>query len=219
MRKVRATAIVFIAALILSGCAADGETNLVPSPTPTTTAATGASPLGFRQVVDVTAGSKGRSTPPATGPSGSASLPIQVVNLREAFNQLDCTSPDRVDVSNIDPTKPMVTCSADGSTKYYLDAETVSGNDVETASASEGWEAGGEWVVSLQFNEQGTKDLASVTTQVRNEQGAANQLAIVVDGRVVSAPVIQEPIFQGQAEVYSNFSKEAASSLAARLGK
>jgi len=46
----------------------------------------------------------------------------------------------------------------------------------------------------------------------------ANQLAIVVNASVVSAPVVQERIESGQVQISSGFSRREAGDLAAALG-
>lgn len=54
--------------------------------------------------------------------------------------------------------------------------------------------------VSLNFNSKGTDSFAAVT-----EQNVGKQLAIILDDRVVSAPVIQTTIFDGRARITGDF--------------
>lgn len=70
----------------------------------------------------------------------------------------------------------------------------------------------GEWVVHLKFDAEGTKRFAEVT-----REAVGRALAIVVDGRVVVAPVILEPILRGQAVISGSFTARTAGQLAILL--
>ncbi|MDD5070328.1 MAG: protein translocase subunit SecD, partial [Candidatus Omnitrophica bacterium] len=62
--------------------------------------------------------------------------------------------------------------------------------------------------VRLRFTSEGSKQFAKVT-----EANVGRQLAIVLDGKVMSAPVINEPILSGQAQISGSFSPEEARAL------
>ena len=63
-------------------------------------------------------------------------------------------------------------------------------------------------VISLQFTKEGSRRFATVT-----ERNVGNQLAIILDGTVYSAPVIQTAILNGYAQISGNFSREEATLL------
>lgn len=63
--------------------------------------------------------------------------------------------------------------------------------------------------VSLEFNSEGAKKFAKIT-----EENVGKRLAIVLDDKVQSAPVIREPIPSGKAEISGRFTPEEASDLA-----
>lgn len=63
--------------------------------------------------------------------------------------------------------------------------------------------------VDLEFNAEGTKKFAEVT---KNNIG--RRLAIILDGKVRSAPVIKEEIPQGKANITGRFTHEQAQNLA-----
>jgi preprotein translocase subunit SecD len=67
----------------------------------------------------------------------------------------------------------------------------------------------GEPHVSIKFNAQGAKDFDRITAE-----NVKKRLAIVLDGVVHSAPVIQERITGGQAQITGSFTMEEASDLA-----
>jgi preprotein translocase subunit SecD len=67
----------------------------------------------------------------------------------------------------------------------------------------------GEPNVSLKFNAQGARDFDRITGE-----NVKKRLAIVLDGTVHSAPVIQEQISGGQAQITGSFTMEEATDLA-----
>ncbi|MDD5475348.1 MAG: protein translocase subunit SecD, partial [Syntrophales bacterium] len=67
----------------------------------------------------------------------------------------------------------------------------------------------GEPYVSIKFDSQGARDFERITGQ-----HVKKRLAIVLDGVVHSAPVIQERIAGGQAQITGSFSTEEARDLA-----
>jgi SecD/SecF fusion protein len=70
----------------------------------------------------------------------------------------------------------------------------------------------GEPYVSLTFNSKGAQIFANVTAT-----NVGKRLAIVLDGKVVSAPVIREAIPSGQAQISGNFTVEQANDLSVIL--
>ena len=66
--------------------------------------------------------------------------------------------------------------------------------------------------VDLSFNSEGGKTFARVTGQ-----NIGNQLAIVLDGEVMSAPVIQSEISNNSASITGNFTAQEAQDLASAL--
>ncbi|MFA4945461.1 MAG: protein translocase subunit SecD [Lentisphaeria bacterium] len=70
----------------------------------------------------------------------------------------------------------------------------------------------GNYSVSLRFNAAGAKAFGQVTAD-----NVGNRMAIVLDGRIYSAPRINEPIWGGGAEISGSFSPEEAQQLAVVL--
>lgn len=66
--------------------------------------------------------------------------------------------------------------------------------------------------IALQFNDEGAKILADLTKNNINKA-----LAIVLDGQLLSAPIIRDPIANGQAEITGQFSIEEAQALTRNL--
>ena len=67
----------------------------------------------------------------------------------------------------------------------------------------------GEPYVSLALNSKGSEVFYAIT-----QGNVGKRLAIVLDGKVQSAPVIREPIPSGQAQISGNFSVQEANDLA-----
>lgn len=84
----------------------------------------------------------------------------------------------------------------------------LTGDALESAKVQIG-DRFGEPHVSLKFNAQGAKDFDRITGD-----NVKKRLAIVLDGMVHSAPVIQERISGGQAQITGSFTMEEATDLA-----
>lgn len=71
---------------------------------------------------------------------------------------------------------------------------------------------GNQPVVNITFNQQGGSRFAKLTTENVNRP-----FAIILDGKVLSAPNINEPILGGSAQISGNFTVESATQLAISL--
>jgi preprotein translocase subunit SecD len=67
-------------------------------------------------------------------------------------------------------------------------------------------------VVSIRFNGQGGRSFARTT-----QENVNRPFAMILDGSVISAPNINEPILGGQAQISGNFTVESANQLAISL--
>ena len=70
----------------------------------------------------------------------------------------------------------------------------------------------GEPVVSITFNPSGARRFGRTT-----QENVGKPFAIILDGRILSAPNINEPILGGQAQISGGFTVESASELAISL--
>jgi preprotein translocase subunit SecD len=68
-------------------------------------------------------------------------------------------------------------------------------------------------IISFRLNEAGARKFGQFTTE-----SIGRPFAIVVGGRVVSAPVIRMPILEGQGQIAGNLTTADARELAAKLG-
>jgi SecD/SecF fusion protein len=85
----------------------------------------------------------------------------------------------------------------------------LSGEHVSNAGAS--YEKEG-WVVHLRFDAEGAKEFGRITAA-----NVHHRFAIVLDGAIQSAPVIQDAIYGGDAQITGRFTEDEARSLASVL--
>lgn len=95
----------------------------------------------------------------------------------------------------------------------YLLRETpvVQGDDL--ADAQPGFDQrNNEPVINFRFNQSGARRFGAFT-----KDNVGRPFAIVLDGKVLSAPVIREPILGGAGQISGNFSVESSNALAVQL--
>ncbi|MCM3844764.1 protein translocase subunit SecD [Pseudonocardia sp. DR1-2] len=159
---------------------------------------------------------------PTPSPSGLAPddprVAAEVTKLREtrqstdqatqlqALLALNCGAPDPLQGYD-DPTRPLVACSEDGQSKYLLGPSFLEGTEIASAQAQQNQQGVG-WVVGLTFKPQGADTWGRYTTE-----NVGKNVAFVLDGDVVSAPTINQPIF-GQTQISGQFNQDRAQQLA-----
>ena len=139
----------------------------------------------------------------------------------DTYIHATCDELDAAGANVADPTKPLVVCSDDGVSKYILGPVEVDGAMISNAQAnylagSNGVQTN-EWGVYLTFNGEGTKAFADVTARLTTITGARNQFAIVLDGRVISAPRTLAAIPDGKPVISGSFTELSSKSLADQL--
>ncbi len=94
-----------------------------------------------------------------------------------------------------------------------LNGDSIVSADVKTQQDNLG---NSEYVVSLMFNDEGTKAFGEATAR-----NVGSPIYIIYDGEVISSPVVQTAITNGQCVIEGNFTYESANSLATtiRAGK
>jgi len=86
----------------------------------------------------------------------------------------------------------------------------VPGDSLTSANAT--FDQNNRPVVGFKFDSNGARKFGDVT-----KANVGKLFAIVLDGKVISAPVIREPITQGSGEISGNFTSESAKELALLL--
>ena len=166
--------------------------------------------LRFRQVLAESSGVPTTATDAAATPPAGVSAELNAL-----YAALDCTIPENRQGTGSDvATDVILACSTDGGAKYILAGAEVLGRQVSKATAAVDTTTGGNWFVSLTFNGEGTKAFGDQTARVVSLTAPQNQVAIVLDGLVVSAPRINEAIRGGSAQITGNFTQVEAQDLA-----
>jgi protein-export membrane protein SecD len=87
----------------------------------------------------------------------------------------------------------------------------VDGADLTDARAGTNGQTG-EWVVNFKFNSNGARRFADIT-----RANVGHRFAVVLDDKVITAPVIREPITGGSGQISGSFTAASANDLAVLL--
>jgi preprotein translocase subunit SecD len=165
--------------------------------------------LRFRQVLASGSGNPAAADAAATPPAGVSA------DVNAKFAAIDCTKAENLQGTGTDaPTDTIVACDRAGVTKYILAPAEVLGRQISKASAGIDTQGGNAWYVSLTFNNEGTSAFGALTSRVTSLPEPTNQVAIVLDGLVVSSPRITEAIPSGNAQITGSFTQLEAQDLA-----
>ncbi len=194
--------------------------------------------LDFRPVLTTSGptneivGADGKSTPaptpapglqstPSTKPTNGSDLAWVTPALQAQFDAYSCAANKNANLSAAPTDKPLITCDDQNTAKYLLGPVEVKGQDIKDASSglvqSSSGVSTGQWGVNIVFDDAGTKQFAAVTTRLNGLKGAQNQFAIVLDGRVISAPTTNAVITDGRPQITGNFTQTSAKTLADQL--
>ena len=144
-------------------------------------------------------------------PQGAAKIVEQKFGpLDKAVKGLDCAAPDPF-ARQDDPKLPLVTCSTDGTEKLVLEPSILDGHQV-THACAEFDQQRGAWAVDLTFDQEAQRFWSKYTAD-----HIGTQVAITLDSRAISHPVIQGEITRS-TQVTGRFDKQGASEIAESLG-
>jgi preprotein translocase subunit SecD len=130
------------------------------------------------------------------------------------FRMVDLTvPPGQAQPGNVPPDSELLPSTDPSYPQPYVIKKQVLVSGGELIDAQPGFDQrNGQPIVSFKFNTSGSRKFAQATTEHVKEP-----FAIVLDGKVISAPVIQEPITGGQGQISGNFSVQQANDLAILL--
>ena len=195
-----------------------------PLPTPTPTATPKATPTptpkaAGKSNVEVNparlAAPRATPTPDRTPAeeAPAASVTIQTQPPADATEKLAAFTCAEDDQPTDDSKTSLLACDREGQLKYLLGPAIIEGVDI--ADATSGIEQGQtQFSVQLRFKGSGTDKFAKATNQLHSQQQPLSQFAIVLDGRVISAPVVNGPIPGGSASITGSFTQASAKDLA-----
>jgi preprotein translocase subunit SecD len=161
-----------------------------------------------------------QSTPSVKPTNGSDEAWVTPA-LQKQFTDFTC---DKVEAAktNVAPAdKPLITCDVSGQYKYILGPVEVAGETIADATNgvvtnSQGASTG-QWAVNIVFNGKGTAEFAKVTARLDALTGVRNQFAIVLDGRIISAPTTNAVISNGKPQITGSFTQASSKTLADQL--
>jgi len=156
--------------------------------------------------------------------SASAAASAQETAAYAEYQKLSCTNKDYTkNVTTVPGTDYLATCDSSGN-KYFLAPSVIDGKDVTNALASPVEANGvptGQWEIDLTFDGKGKSEFATETATLYSQYSGSTgsgQFAIVLDGVVESAPVVnQGAITTGSATISGSFTEAQASQLATTL--
>jgi preprotein translocase subunit SecD len=122
-----------------------------------------------------------------------------------------------------DPSIPIVTCDAqkDPTTgqyqKYLLSPALIEGTEISSATANAPGSTQGQvqWTVGIQLKSHGADIQRELSQAMAGDQ--SKTFAIVLDGKVISAPFFESVISDGTSQISGNFTESSAKSLATSL--
>lgn len=154
-------------------------------------------------------------------PTNPSDLNWITPELDAEYQTINCFELDTTGSNVADPSIPLVTCSEDGFERFILGPVEVGGESI--VDATSGLIPGptgvstNEWGVFIEFDEPGTQAFREVTQRLITLPGVQNQFAIVLDGRVISAPRTLAAITDGNPQISGSFSQETSGVLADQL--
>lgn len=117
-----------------------------------------------------------------------------------------------VDLSRVPPPGVTIREGSRPGERYAVDDRALITGERLT-DAKPGFDAvTGEPVVTFKFDAAGARAFAAIT-----KENVGRPFAVVLDGDVLTAPVIEQPIIGGSGQIKGNFTAESASDLAALL--
>ena len=163
------------------------------------------------------------SSEPSAEPTDASDESWVTPALLDQFNNFDCAELDAAGTNVAPADEPLVTCQDNSAYKFILGPVEVAGETISDASSglvlnSQGASTG-QWGVNIVFNAEGTEQFADVTTRLfgYGQGDVRNQFAIVLDGRVISAPSTNAIITDGKPQISGSFTQEEAQILADQL--
>ena len=225
---------------------ADGEASETPTDAASETPTDQPTPVTAEEVATQAAdvnrdGTISEEPLPATSEDTSSDSWISEKMIYDAY-MLDCTAPDNLTGETQDPAEAVISCAKDGTGRAYIlgPADIAGTNIANAASGLETTSQGtttNKWVVSLEFNSEGTeefsavserliayRDKASATGGQANPQSTDSQkaqFAIVLDGLTIMAsgfnPDVTSAITDGRVQITGGFTQAQANTLANQL--
>jgi preprotein translocase subunit SecD len=192
-------------AVLLTSAATDSAVGPTATPTPGSTATP-------------TPSASLRSTPTSV-PTNGSDLAYVTPAVQATYDSFNCKSTAAANANLAPKNEPLVTCSSDGTTKFVLGPVELSGTAISNASSSlvqtSTGASTGQWGVNINFNSAGGAKFESIGNRLVALATPRNQFAVVLDGQVITAPVVQQS--SASPQITGNFTETSATTLANQL--
>ena len=163
----------------------------------------------------------------STTADGSGNAALLTPHIKTLFDKLNCadknwkTQVGYTGTQYNNPNSQIVSCGTINGVpyKYALAKSKVLGKEIKSASAGLS-SSSVDWQVNVNFKPAGATAWGNLTTMMFNKYGtssALDYLAVVLDGEVISAPVVQGAMTTGSAQITGNFTENQATTLANEL--
>jgi preprotein translocase subunit SecD len=199
---------------------------------------TEAAKLGFRAVLVTDAATAPTSSPSATPgatstptpspsldsvptskPTNGSDLAYVTPALQAQYDNFNCKSVTEENANTAPDNKPLVTCDSTDSEKFILGPVELSGTAITDAESALGTTSTGastgSWVVNITFNSAGGAKFESIGNRLIQLDTPRNQFAVVLDGKVITDPVVQG--VSSAPQISGNFTQASATTLAQQL--
>jgi SecD/SecF fusion protein len=129
------------------------------------------------------------------------------------FQMVDQSEPVQEAIKNRPPAGDTIMYSTDNPPVPYLIENRVIVSGEDLVDAQSGFDQRtGEPIVSFRFDNKGATRFG-----IASQQNVGRLFAIILDNKVISAPVIREPILGGTGQISGNFTVQSANDLAVLL--
>jgi preprotein translocase subunit SecD len=199
-----------------------------PSPSPSEGASESPEPSDGASPSESPSTEPSASPSPAPSPSNASDLAWITPELQKEFDNFNCADLEAANTNVAPADKPLITCEINGTLtdalpdyKYILGPVEVSGERITDATnglvANSQGVSTNQWGVNIVFDAEGAKEFGAVTTRLYGLTGVQNQFAIVLDGKIISAPRTNAVITDGKPQITGSFTQETSKVLADQL--
>jgi preprotein translocase subunit SecD len=165
-----------------------------------------------------------QSTPSTTPTDGSDQAYVTPA-LQKQFADFSCDQVEAAKTNVAPADQPLITCDVKEKGrqqfKYILGPVEVAGETIADATSGQNANSQGistgVWAVNIVFNAKGSDEFGKVTTRLNALTGVRNQFAIVLDGRIISAPTTNTVITNGKPQITGSFTQASSKALADQL--
>jgi len=162
------------------------------------------------------------SAEPSAAPGGADGAPVDDplawaqnpgTEWLQRFSEFTCPEAgEAAEPQADDPDQPLVACDEDGN-KFLMSRAVIEGTELRDASFGIP-QNDTQYAVQLSFRASARDTFGEVTSELVQTGGT---FAIVLDGTVLSAPTVQQPILDGNAQITGDFTEAEARSLSNSL--